>query len=495
MGRRHLTNQWVWALASLAVVSFGVWMGRAGPSPAADDWGQYLLHAEALAEGRQYTDIRYEFSHYAWGTGSPVAAPGLPLAMAPIVATIGFQHWMHVGFNMLGILILMAIMGRYFGRNHPTRALSAAVLVGFALILVRGADTLQPDIPFAVLIWGTLLLADSVENWSWARTAGIALLGLWAILFRVAALPLIPAMAVFGVLTWKAHKRRPFLITAIWIFATAFLLLVVESGRIPPPEAYIEIPPESDIQATLWQLVTGNLISYRLSMFELQLYPFSIGSLNDVYHLIMTPLVLLGLLIWLEGSWFRCAAVFGAAYVGMLLVAPFAVERYLWPLWPLGAYGLMTGLDAVLDRLPVDRVPKNGFRSAAVMSVVVATAIATNATREIEPSVYSLDSVQEVVEFVKALPADEDLTAVFFLPRTFAWTTGVRTMAMFSAPSNEAVIREIDEKGATHLVLGTLGHPGAIPALERWVSTITTYPDRFEEVFENADFTIYRIKR
>ena len=45
-------------------------------------------------------------------------------------------------------------------------------------------------------LWGALLLADSVEDWSWARALGIGLLGLWAILFRVAALPLVPAMAV-----------------------------------------------------------------------------------------------------------------------------------------------------------------------------------------------------------------------------------------------------------------------------------------------------------
>lgn len=483
-----------WLICAAIVVPFGLWMSRLGPTPNSDDWAQYLMHAEAIAEGRDYTDISYVFSHYAWGTGPPIGAPGLPLTMAPVVGLFGFQSWMHAGFNMAALLVLMTLVMRYFGRNNPTRAATAAVLTGVALILVRGVDTLQPDMAFAALIWGALLLADSVEDWSWARALGIGLLGLWAILFRVAALPLVPAMAVFGVLTWKTHKKQPFWITALWIFATAYLFMVVEAGRIPPPEPWIEIPPSLDTGPSLLTLITDNLVRYRLSLFELQTYPFTSGILNDVYHLLATPLVILGLLVWLEGSWFRLGAIFAAAYAGMLLVAPFAADRYLWPLWPLAAYALVTGLDVVLDRIPLGKVPKRGARSAIAVGAVVAIAMFTGLTRDLEPTIYAQDNVEEVVDFIGAIPAEAEPTAVFYLPRSFSWTTGVPTMSLFSAPSNEAVLREMEEKRATHVVLGILGSPDHLAALERWTATIQSYPERFALVMENADFSVYEIQ-
>lgn len=483
-----------WALCAAIVVPFGLWMSRLGPTPNSDDWAQYLMHAEAIAEGRDYTDISYVFSHYAWGTGPPIGAPGLPLTMAPVVGLFGFHSWMHAGFNMAALLILMALVMRYFGRNNLTRAATAAVLTGVALILVRGVDTLQPDMAFAALIWGALLLADSVEDWSWARALGIGLLGLWAILFRVAALPLVPAMAVFGVLTWKTHKKQPFWITALWVFATAYLFMVVEAGRIPPPEPWIEIPPPSDAGPSILSLIADNLVRYRLSLFELQTYPFASGVLNDVYHLLATPFVIVGLLVWLEGSWFRLGAVFAAAYAGMLLVAPFAADRYLWPLWPLAAYALVTGLDVLLDRIPMGRVPKGGTRSAIAVGAVVAIAMFTGLTRDLEPTIYAQDNVEEVVDFVSALPAENEPVAVFYLPRSFSWNSGVPTMSLFSAPSNEAVLREMDEKGATHVVLGILGSPDHLAGLERWTATIASYPERFALVLENADFSVYEVQ-
>lgn len=482
-----------WVVSAVVVALVGAWVGQHGPEPTSDDWAQYLLHAEALAEGRPYTDIDYVFSDYAWGTGPPIAAPGLPFTVAPVLALTGFQHWMHTGFNVASLLVLMAIMGAYFGRHHPVRAASAALLTAMAIVLVRGADTIQPDVAFVALIWGAVLLADSREHWTWTRTVGIALLGLWAILYRVAALPLIPAMAVFGVLAWKAHRFKPWLIIAVWAAASAYLTFVVESGQIPAPAAYIEIPLDSGDTPSRLGVVIQNTIGYRLGVFELELYPFVQGTLNDVYHALLTPLLVLGVLIWLEGTWFRYAAIFCAAYLGMLLLVPFGVPRYMWPLWPVGAFGLVTGVDAVLDRIPMRGLPKNGFRSAVFVVAVTGLALVTTSTKPVEPSIYALDTVQEIVSFAKDLPPADEPRLVFYLPRSFAWTAKLPTMGLFFAPSNEAVIRELEEKRITHVVVGILGDPDHIAGLERWTSVIRSHPERFAMVLENQDFTVYEV--
>ncbi len=235
-------------------------------------------------------------------------------------------------------------------------------------------------------------------------------------------------------------------------------------------------------------------MAYRLSFFEVELYPFAAGTLNDVYHLVLTPLVIVGLLVWLEGSWFRFGAIFGAAYLSFLLLAPFATERYMWPLWPLIGYGLIVGLDLVLDRLPLGRTPKNGARSGAFIVVVVVVAAVTAVSKDREPTIFDLETVQEVVAFAQTIPASEEPTMVFFLPRSFAWMSGLPTMALFPTPSDEAVLREVAEKRISHVILGTLGHASQIQGLERWTSTINNYPERFAEVFTNDDFTIYRVE-
>lgn len=482
-----------WMVSAVVVGLVGAWLGQQGPAPGSDDWAQYLLHAEALAEGRPYADIDYVFSHYAWGTGPPIAAPGLPLTFAPVLALTPFRHWMHAGFNIVTLLVLMAIMGAYFGRHHPVRAASAALLTAMAIILARGADTLHPDVAFVTLIWGALLLIDSQEHWTWTRTVGIALLGLWAILYRVAALPLIPAMALFGVMAWKAHRFKPWLITAVWAGAAAYLTFVVESGQIPSPASYIEIPQDDAITPSRWGVMLKEAFEYRLGVFQLELYPFAQGTLNDVYHALVTPLVLLGVLMWMEGTWFRYAVIFSAAYVAMLLLVPFGISRYMWPLWPVAAFGLVTGVDAALDRIPMRWLPKNGFRSAAFVVAVVGVALVTTGIHSVEPSVNSLDTVQEVVSFAQGLPPEDDPRFVFYLPRSFAWTANLPTMALIATPSNEAAIRELEEKRITHVVVGILGDPVHIASLERWTSVIVSHPERFTMLLENQDFAVYAV--
>ena len=60
-----------------------LWEWKYAPEPKRDDRGQSLMHAEALAEGRPYTDIDYIYSQYSPRTGPRIAPLGWTLTLVP----------------------------------------------------------------------------------------------------------------------------------------------------------------------------------------------------------------------------------------------------------------------------------------------------------------------------------------------------------------------------------------------------------------------------
>ena len=54
-----------------------------------DDFSQYILHAENLASGAPYAPTRYLYNPDDPVTGPQQYPPGFPIALAPIVWTLG----------------------------------------------------------------------------------------------------------------------------------------------------------------------------------------------------------------------------------------------------------------------------------------------------------------------------------------------------------------------------------------------------------------------
>ena len=75
-----------WVLAVLPFVVLVLLEARFGFHGLGDDWAQYLMHAQALAEGRSYMDTGYIYTPFNHWLGPAAAPPGLPLLLAPIIA-------------------------------------------------------------------------------------------------------------------------------------------------------------------------------------------------------------------------------------------------------------------------------------------------------------------------------------------------------------------------------------------------------------------------
>jgi hypothetical protein len=145
--------RWLWIVTFVFLGGFGLWYVPAGPSPTADDYGQYLLHAQALADGRPYEDTGYLFSHFQWGTGPPVQSPGLPATLAPVLATVGYGSWIDEAVPLGFLALFMIAAGLYFARYDPVAAPLAVLLSGSALLFGHATITLGPDLGLCAFLW------------------------------------------------------------------------------------------------------------------------------------------------------------------------------------------------------------------------------------------------------------------------------------------------------------------------------------------------------
>jgi len=488
-----------WVVAALAVAPVALWLAGFGPDVTADDWAQYVMHAQALVDGRGYGDIPYIYSPYAWGAGPPLGAPGLPLLLAPAVAAVGFQPWMHWALSTLSLALFAVVSYRYLAQDNREWASWAVVLTVAALVLAGATRTLTPDLPFCAALWATFLLADHKHPWPWWRHGAVILAGVGAIVLRGAALPLIPALLLFGLVSWKKARMGPVFAAAACGVAALVVYGLMGAARIPPVPEYVVFPPRTGTPPFVQTLIRS-LSRYRLGVFELELYPFPSGRLNDVYHLVVTPILGVGVLRWLWGHWRRLAAIWAVGYVAFLLLVGVAATRYLWPLWPIAAYGFVWGLAELVRWIARKRGRAAGVPSRTqwvvpgILAGVIVSACALQLVRPPAPSLSTYEDFQGVAAFVRGLePRTPDVRVSFFSARTMAYHTGVPTMPLASAPTTPTALEELGIQAITHLVVGAIEQPGLEDLSETWAQIVAETPGRFLEVYRNDAFVVYEV--
>jgi len=201
-----------------------------GPLAEYGDWSQYLLHADALLHGRSYGDIGYIFTARNPFIGPPVQPPGLPIALTPLLALTGGarESVVYKLFMVACVLAFLAAVGAYFSR-HGSRTLAVAtmLIVGLWLEVGFATNVVQPDAGFCAILWAMFCVVDNPGTWTWRRGMAVAVLGLAALAFRLAALPILPAMACYALLHRRDAGTRSWTPLAIWCAAGAVAALAV----------------------------------------------------------------------------------------------------------------------------------------------------------------------------------------------------------------------------------------------------------------------------
>lgn len=469
------------ALAALPFVALALLAWPTQPDLLNSDFAQYLEHAEAIADGRPYTDTGYIYVPEAWALAPRAYPPGLPLLLSPLVAAFGDDLTAVKGLMLLtGVGYLLAA-GAYFGREAGAWAgVGVALLAGLSPRFADFAVSPLSDVPFCALVWATLLVADHRGRWGWGRAVGVTVLAGLAIAFRPHGLVLLPVLLAWALVNarrvgWLA-SAPPALLLALALGARA--ALPAGSTR-PLPSLGRAARSLTDVDPGQGQIV-----------FEALLYPFPGDLPNDVYHWLALPLVALGLLAFAREDWRRLSLWFAVGFPLAVLASGFVSARYLWPMFPFVVFGLLNGLRVAVTRFR----PRLGrVVPVTAAALLAAAAVVRGVASEHPPRRLDDPGLRRVFEFVREEEARGDVRAAFFRDRVLAWRTDASAMAYLASRDPEVHLRVWCRERITHVILGDLGMMPTRMADQR--RAVAAAPHLFETALRTDGFEVLRVRR
>ena len=483
------------ATAALALVGalpfliLAAWHWRYGPLAQFGDWAQYLLHADALRHGRPYGDIGYIFTSRNPLIGPPVQPPGLPAALVPLlVLTDGARDSaLYKVFMILCALAFLRAVASYLTR-HGDRplALASVLVVGLWLEAAFATNVVQPDLACSALIWAVFRLADEPGRWPWKRVAAITLFGLAALSLRLAALPLVPSVALAAAIHRREHGVRSFVPVIVWCLCGAAVVAL-----LPGSIAFARLVPRDP--TVLTSAIAKSAATYPFAVLAVFLYPFPWNRVNDAYHLVVAVLCLVGAFIWVPRNRSRLSMLFAACYVAMLLVLPFQDERYLMPIAPFAVF--FAGLGAAKAVGWAARLTRHEIADSRALRVSLACVIAIvilalgRAVAGPRPTVMMEEpGVRTLFSRLRAAHDSGTVRAVFTNPRVMTWETGVPAMGFFPATA-DTTLEEFRARGITHVIVGHLKTESNYAESIR--SAVLAHPEAFRRLYSEGVFTVY----
>jgi len=386
------------------------------------------------------------------------------------------------------VVRFLAAAGAYLARygSRPL-VIAALALTGLWVETVYATTAIQPDVAFAALVWLVILIVDRPGEWSWGRAALIATLGLAALSFRVAGLPLLPAVALHALVYRRKIGKLAVVPVLVWCLCGAAAF-----AASPSAITYSELLPRDP--AGIVRVVMANVRQYPFLALNLFLYPFPwYWWGNDLYHVGVCGFAVLGAIRWLPRLRNSCFLVFVPCYLGMLFVMPIRHARYLMPLAPVGLFCAALGIAMVISwaaRLtghPVSEA-RAAHSSLGVVTTVVAATLVTEVTSARHRAMTEAPGARELFTRLSAARDSGSVRAVFINPRVLTWHTGVPAMGFFHAAA-DTTLAEFRAKRITHVVLGDFN-------LDPWRSAsmaaaVAAYPHAFRRLYQAGVFTVY----
>jgi hypothetical protein len=457
------------------------------------DQAQYILHARSMLTGRGYTDDGYIYTTRF--VISPQAyPPGLPLVIAGVEVLGG--SLLVVRLVMIATTVLFLFLaGRYLAtRDDPLLGPASILMCGFIPNFALFASGLYSDSALAAAAWGCCLLVDRPGEWSRGRIAALTALGVVALLFRTVGIALVPALVIHQAWrTWR-HKEpwtRAIVPVLVWVatYVAINQLLPVTQGyaqQIAKPRLYDSVMSSA---VGLIKIFLRRALAYRDIVQGMLLTPTYWRPVNIAYHGAALLALVIGTIAWVRRAGVRFLFCFVLAYVGILLLLPWPVTRYLWPFAPLVWFTALNGVRIVLEAVGADRV------RAAELPVLAAASIAL-AMVTIGPDPHPLVGIGDLPEgralyaAVEREAATNPVRAMFVNPRDAARLRGVSAM-LTPRLTPDSLLAVADSNRITHAILGSMGRDTSADRVMH--AALRKHPERFQRVYENSLFTLFRV--
>jgi hypothetical protein len=417
------------------------------PAAAVGDYAQYLLHAQALADGRAYSDIGYLYTDLNPLHSPPAQPPGWPILLAPLVALDGTDSPAIPMLVMALLLGTMGLAGGFIARQHSVPVgVSAAALFGTSLLAYGPLLLPASDVPFCFVVWLFIVVASRDGEWTWLRFGQLLALAAAGSSMRILGVAMFPALLLAGMLRTPPERRRA-LTTAPFVAAAGLGVMLVAGVQVPFLDQVEWVP------RALLRTAVENAASYPHAISEATLYPLPWNRANDAYHVGALAMFGLGAVATFRGRLRSPLICLMVPYGLLLLVAPVREVRYLWPFYPVITAACLAGVAECLKRLTAER--RQATSLVLLTTVVCAATVTLSLTRPPARSLERSSAAAEVFDWVRRTKHREPLRLLFENPRVLTLKTGVVAMPPVVA-SPGLIAQEIARLRITHAIVGAV---------------------------------------
>jgi hypothetical protein len=331
------------ALACLTVVLLWAVLFRPGYSVmGGGDFALYLLHAQALAEGRPYGDTGFVYNPAAAIMSPAAYPPGLPLLLAPVVAVFGLDFTAIKLVMLAALLALLWLLHRIALPELGPRWSAVLVLAaGLSPAILMRRDAIGADIPFAA--WCLLALLGAR-----GRPALLAIGVAMALLTRSIGIVLVAALALDLLFRAAPMRRRLAVALAAGTAASVGITLLFPADNATYAGYFSRLDA-----AGLAHHLASAVQAYAMAVVEL--FGLSFGrAANLPVLLALIALIGTGLVLRLRRRP-DAVVLFVLLYGAALVAYPVHMEptRYALPILPLL---LLLALEPLHRRIPAPAV-------------------------------------------------------------------------------------------------------------------------------------------
>lgn len=453
-----------------------------------DDFAMYVHHAQNIVEGRAYADTGYIYNPAVPVYGPRMYPPVFPLLLAPLYKIFGLNLVPMKLEQVAFFLLTLAAVYMFWRRDLGSEcALAMLAILGFSPVFWTAKDMVLSDLPFMFFFYAAAVLVQRAPRhspgwWRWAVLIGLVLYLSFGT--RSAGISLLAGLPLYDVL--KHRKITRLTIGALLVCAGSIALQRYFVGSGVGGYVGQQIRPTA-------QTLGANLLAYARVLAS-----FWVAAMRSVFSFFVlctvAVLVAAGLYFRLKLDFrfkrgITIVEAFLVPYLAVILLWPFAAGvRIVFPFIPWMVFLALYGV----RNLTANLAPR--YSSAAVSGLLLMLAVPyTLVYRTTDFGRIRQDSgLTEFNQLCQAVREDTQANDVLIYFRARALS--LYTQRPASTYDYHGTEQELDLYAhtihATHLVTTNAFNDDA-GFLTRYVERS---PSRFDLIYQNADFALYRIR-
>jgi Dolichyl-phosphate-mannose-protein mannosyltransferase len=453
-----------------------------------DDFAMYVHHAQNIVEGRPYADTGYIYNPAVPVYGPKMYPPVFPLLLAPLYKIFGLNlvpmKLEQVAFFLLTLAAVYMFWWRDLGSEY---ALAMLAILGFSPFFWAAKDMVLSDLPFLFFFYAAAVLVQRAPRqspgwWRWAVLIGLVLY--LAFGTRSAGISLLAGLPLYDALKYRKIAR----LTLVALLVCAGLIALQRYFAGSGVGGYVgqQIRPTA-------QTIATNLLAYARALAS-----FWAAATRSVFSFFVLGAAAV---LMASGLYFRfqrdfhfkrgltIVEAFLVPYLAVILLWPFAAGvRIVFPFIPWMVFLALYGLRNLTANLAAR------YSSAAACGLMLMIAVPyILAYRATDFGPIRQDSgLAEFNQLCQAVREDTraDDVLIYFRARALSLYTQ-RPASTYDYHGTEQELELYANKiHATYLVT-TNAFNDDVGFLTRYVERNSL---RFELIYHNANFALYRIR-